>query len=485
MTTSTASSVSTGDFSRDAKRALEDDQLQAVLARFGDGFPKNRLESISRLPEFEQLRDEGKAIKDHVLDNLDVYLEMFEKNVIAAGGQVHWVRDAKEAQETVLRLCQDAGAKTVTKSKSMATEETGINDYLEANGIEPIETDLGEYIIQLRGEPPSHIIAPAIHLNKQQVADTFRDAHTNRPADRPLEEPRVMLDEAREELRGKFLAADVGMSGANMLIADTGSIVVVTNEGNADLAMALPKTHIAVSTIEKIVPTVDDALTVLRLLARSATGQDITVYSSFVTGPKRAPDLDGPETFHMVLIDNGRSGMFADGFREMLRCIRCGSCINHCPVYNVVGGHAYNSMYEGPMGSVLTPGLRGLETAPDLPNASTLCGKCETVCPMKIPLPELLRKWRQRQVEQRLNKQSQRFGLGIWAFFARRPWLYRIASRLGGWALRVRAGNRGRLDRWPFASGWTSVRDLAAPSGSGGETFMVAWNRQQKRGTRA
>lgn len=475
-----SSSVSTGDFSRDAKRALDDDQLQAVLARFGDGFPKNRLESISRLPEFEALRDEGKAIKDHVLDNLDVYLEMFEQNVIEAGGQVHWVRTPEEAQKTVLQICKEVGATTVTKSKSMATEETGINEYLEANGIEPIETDLGEYIIQLRGEPPSHIIAPAIHLNKQQVADTFRAAHTERPADRKLEEPRVMLDEAREELRGKFLAADVGMSGANMLIAETGSIVIVTNEGNADLAMSLPKTHIAVSTIEKIVPTVDDALTVLRLLARSATGQDITVYSSFVTGPKREADLDGPENFHMVLIDNGRSAMFEDGFRDMLRCIRCGACINHCPVYNTVGGHAYNSMYEGPMGSVLTPGLRGLETAPDLPNASTLCGKCETVCPMRIPLPDLLRKWRQRQVDQRLNKASHRFGLGFWAFFARRPGLYRIASRLGAWALRWRAGDKGRLDSWPLAAGWTSVRDLAAPSGEGGETFMAAWKRGKR-----
>lgn len=473
--------VSTGDFTRDARRALEDDQLQAVLSRFGDGFPKSRAETISRLPEFEALRDEGKAIKDHVLDNLDVYLEMFERNVIAAGGQVHWARTPEEARETVLRLCRAAGATTVTKSKSMATEEVGINEYLEANGIEPVETDLGEYIIQLRKEPPSHIIAPAIHLNKHQVADTFRAAHTGRPAGRKLEEPRVMLDEAREELRAKFLGADVGMSGANMLVAETGSIVVVTNEGNADLTMSLPKTHIAVSTIEKIVPTVNDALTVLRLLARSATGQDITVYSSFVTGPKRQADIDGPETFHVVLIDNGRSGMFAGGFRDMLRCIRCGACINHCPVYNVVGGHAYNSMYEGPMGSVLTPGLRGLEAAGDLPNASTLCGKCETVCPMKIPLPDLLRKWRQRQVEQRLNKRTHRIGLGIWAFFARRPWLYRIVSRLGALTLRLAAGGRGRVARWPLAGGWTSRRDLAAPSGAGGETFMAAWRKGRRR----
>ena len=476
-----AAPVVTGDFTDDARRALGDEQLQAVLKRFSTVSPASRAETISRLPEFEALRDAGKAIKDHVLENFDVYLEQFEARVVEAGGHVHWCRDAEEARETVLRLCQDVGAKTVTKSKSMATEEAGINDYLEAHGIEPVETDLGEYIIQLRKEPPSHIIMPAIHLNRQQVANTFRSAHDHLPPERKLEEPRIMLDEAREELRSKFLGADVGMTGANMLIAETGSIVVVTNEGNADLTMTLPKTHIAVSTIEKIVPTVDDAMTVLRLLARSATGQDVTVYSSFVTGPKRTADPDGPENFHMVLIDNGRSAMFDSGFREMLRCIRCGSCMNHCPVYTVVGGHAYNSMYEGPMGSVLTPGLRGLEKAGDLPNASTLCGKCETVCPMKIPLPKLLRRWRQRQHDRALNKAAQRWGLGVWAFFARRPWLYRLASRIGSLALRIGAKGRGRVDRWPLAGGWTSVRDLAAPSSSGGETFMASWRRGRRR----
>ncbi|MEQ8667262.1 MAG: LutB/LldF family L-lactate oxidation iron-sulfur protein [Rhodospirillales bacterium] len=476
-----AAPVSTGDFSADARRAIADEQLQTVLSRFSRVSPASRAETISRLPEFELLRDAGKAIKDHALANLDVYLEQFEAAVTEAGGQVHWCRDAAEARATVLQLCRDVGARTVTKSKSMATEEIGLNDYLEEHGIEPVETDLGEYIIQLRKEPPSHIIMPAIHLNRQQVADTFRAAHDHLPPGRKLEEPRIMLDEAREELRSRFLGADVGMTGANMLIAETGSIVVVTNEGNADLTMTLPKTHIAVSTIEKIVPTLDDAMTVLRLLARSATGQDITVYSSFVTGPKRAADPDGPETFHMVLIDNGRSAMFDGGFRDMLRCIRCGSCMNHCPVYTTVGGHAYNSMYEGPMGSVLTPGLRGLASAGDLPNASTLCGKCETVCPMKIPLPQLLRRWRQRQHDARLNKPAQRWGLGVWSFLARRAWLYRIVSRLGAVALRVGAKGRGRLGRWPLAGGWTAARDLAAPSSSGGETFMAAWRRGQRR----
>ncbi len=467
--------VSTGDFTRDARRALADEQLQDVLASFSDGFPAKRAEAISRLPEFEDLRDAGKAIKDHVLDNLDVYLERFEAAVTESGGHVHWCRDAAEARDVVLGLCREADAKTVTKSKSMVSEECGINEHLAANGIEPVETDLGEYIIQLREEPPSHIIAPAIHLNKRQVAETFRAAHADRPADRALEEPRVMLDEAREELRSKFLAADVGLSGANMLVAETGSIVLVTNEGNADLTTALPKTHVALATIEKIVPTVDDAMTILRLLARSATGQDITVYSTLITGPKRAADLDGPENFHVVIVDNGRTAMFANGFRDMLRCIRCGSCINHCPVYGVVGGHAYNSMYAGPMGAVLTPGVRGIETAGDLPNASTLCGKCATVCPMKIPLPDMLRRWRERQFEAGRVKAGQRAGLGLWAFAAKRPWLYRLLSRAGHLALKLAGGKRGRVASCPGAAGWTVVRDLPAPPSGSGGTFVAAW----------
>ncbi|HOT81778.1 MAG TPA: lactate utilization protein B, partial [Candidatus Defluviicoccus seviourii] len=381
-------------FTANARAALADEPLQAALARFQGGFPVKRRAAIDRLPEFDALRDAGKAIKDATLANLDIYLEQFEAKVIAAGGHVHWCEDADAARQTVIDLCREAGAKTITKAKSMIGEEIAINEALAAAGFTPIETDLGEYIIQLRDEAPSHIIVPAVHLSKEQVAESFRAHHRDLPAERPLSEPRAMLDEARAILRQAFLTADVGITGANMLIAETGSTVLVTNEGNADLTQTLPRMQIVIASIEKVVPTLEDAATVLRLLARSATGQELSVYTTFTTGPKRDDDLDGPAAFHVILLDNGRSRMLGGPFAEMLRCIRCGACLNHCPVYSAVGGHAYGWVYPGPMGSVLTPNLIGLAGTSDLPNASTLCGRCEEVCPMRIPLPRMLRQLR-------------------------------------------------------------------------------------------
>jgi len=467
--------IKTARFRENAHDALVDKQLQAVLGKFSDGFPVKRAQAIARMPEFDALRDAARDIKNHALENLGAYLEEFEAKVVASGGKVHWCRDAEEARQTVLSICRDADAKTVTKSKSMIGEEVGINDFLEDNGVEPIETDLGEYIIQLRKEPPSHIIAPAIHLSKQQVADTFRDNHRNRVSDRPLESPRVMLDEAREELRGKFLGADVGLTGANMLIAETGSIVLVTNEGNAELTCGLPRVHVAMASIEKIVPTLEDASTVLRVLARSATGQDMSVYTSFVTGPRRSEDLDGPEEFHVVLLDNGRTELLASELREILRCIRCGSCINHCPVYEAIGGHAYGWIYPGPMGAVLTPGLLGMEVANHHPNASTLCGRCETVCPMRIPLPSLLRKWRERQFTAGVTPVTSRYGLKVWAALARNPRWYRGLTTITSALLAKVAGKTGRLRRLPLAGGWTGSRDMPAPQS---QTFMAQWRRR-------
>ncbi len=464
--------IRTGQFRENVSTALDDAQLQAVLKNFAGGFPVKRAKAIERLPEFDALRDAARDIKNHVLDKLADYLEIFEENVIASGGKVHWCRDAEEARQTILSICQGAGAKTVTKSKSMIGEEVGINEHLSANGIEPVETDMGEYIIQLREEPPSHIIAPAIHLSKQQVAETFREKHTDRPKDRPLESPRTMLDEAREELRGKFLNADVGLSGANMLIAETGSIVTVSNEGNIELTCGLPKVHIAIASIEKIVPTLEDASTILRVLARSATGQETSVYTSFMTGPRREGDLDGPEAFHVVLLDNGRTDLLNSEMREILRCIRCGSCINHCPVYGAIGGHAYGWIYPGPMGSVLTPGLLDMESARHHPNASTLCGKCESVCPMRIPLPELLRKWRKRQFEAAIPSATSRYGLKLWAHIARRPGLYRLITRVSTYCMAVAGGKKRRLSFVPLAGGWTAKRDLPAPRK---QTFMSQW----------
>jgi L-lactate dehydrogenase complex protein LldF len=292
-------------------------------------------------------------------------------------------------------------------------------------------------------------------------------------------ERRDILTEARARLREKFLAADVGITGANFLIAETGSSVIVTNEGNGDLTQTLPRVHIVLASIEKIVPTLEDATSLLRLLARSATGQDFSVYTTFSTGPRRADDLDGPEEYHVVLIDNGRSGMLGTEFQDMLRCIRCAACMNHCPVYGVVGGHSYGWVYPGPMGSVLTPGLIGVDKAGHLPNASTFCGKCESVCPVKIPLPGMMRHWREREFERHLTPGAMRTNLALWAWFARRPGLYRLATRAAAAGLALLGRRRGRFAWLPFAGSWTDGRDLPAPEG---DTFFARYAREQRAG---
>jgi len=397
-----------------------------------------------------------------------------------AGGQVHWCSSAADARAAVLEICRKAGAKTVTKGKSMISEEIGVNDHLEAHGITPVETDLGEYIIQLRKEHPSHIIAPAFHLNREDWEADFRRAHTDLDPNRVFAERRDILTEARTRLRQKFLAADVGITGANFLIAETGSSVIVTNEGNGDLTQTLPRVHIVLASIEKMVPTLEDCTSLLRLLARSATGQDFSVYTTFSTGVRRQGDLDGPEEYHVVLIDNGRSNMIGTEFQDMLRCIRCAACMNHCPVYGAVGGHAYGWVYPGPMGSVLTPSLVGVDKAGHLPNASTFCGKCESVCPVKIPLPKLMRHWREREFERHLTPSTLRSNLGLWAWFAKRPALYRAATRLGVGALSLLARGKGRFRSLPFAGGWTQGRDLPAPEPGG--TFMARYAKSQRAG---
>lgn len=473
--------VSSATFRDNARGALGDQALQKALAHIKTGFIERRTKAAARLPEFDALRDLSRDIKNHTLANLDHYLEQFESKVIESGGRVHWCANADDARRTILAICKELGARTVTKGKSMVGEEISLNEFLEANDIVPVETDLGEYIIQLRQEPPSHIIAPAIHVNREQVADAFRAAHTNLPHDRVLDEPPTLLAEARAALREKFIAADVGITGANFLIAETGSTVIVTNEGNGDLTQTLPKAHIVLAGIEKVVPTLEDVSTILRVLARSATGQEFSVYTTFSTGPRRAGDADGPRAFHVVLLDNGRSAMLGTAFQDMLRCIRCGACLNHCPVYGAVGGHAYGWVYSGPMGAVLTPMLVGLEQARDLPNASSFCGRCESVCPMRIPLPQLMRQLRERDFDEKRAPVTDRWAIRLWAFAARRPYLYRFAARTVARVLALSGKGRGVVRRLPFGEGWTAERDLPVPSG---ETFQARWARQKARVSR-
>src|SRR5437762_8532818 len=422
-------------FPANARAGLADPILQTALGLARTGFPLRRQQAIARLPEFEELREEGRAIKDHTLANLDFYLEFYEQNVTAAGGQVHWARTAEEARAAILDICRAAGAKIVTKGKSMVAEEIALNDHLEANGITPVETDLGEYTIQLRHEPPSHIIAPAIHLVKEQVAETFRAEHRSLDPERLLVEPRQMCDEARAMLRPRFLAADVGITGANFLVAETGTSIIVTNEGNGDLTQTLPPVHIVLASIEKVVPTLEDVSQFLRVLARSATAQEMSVYTTLSTGPRRAGDPDGPAEYHVIILDNGRTAMLGGQFREMLRCIRCGACMNHCPVYAAVGGHTYGWVYPGPMGAVLTPSIVGIENSGHLPNASTFCGRCEEVCPVRIPLPSLMRHWREREFERHLLPATVRSGLAFWGYLAKRPRLYAVATSLAMFGL--------------------------------------------------
>jgi len=459
-------------FQQNATKALTDVQLQRALKNVPGGFIDKREKAKSKLPEFEALREHARDIKNHTLSHLDLYLERYEKKVVAAGGKVHYAADAAEARAAILGILNGLGAKSVTKGKSMVSEEIGLNEAMAEAGIAPVETDLGEYIIQLRGERPSHIIAPAVHLNKDQIEADFRAVHGHLPPGRQLSEGSQLVGEARQVLREKFLAADAGITGANFLVAETGTSIIVTNEGNGDLTQALPGAHIVIATIDKLVPTLEDASTILRLLARSATGQEFSAYTTFSTGPRRPGDLDGPREYHVVILDNGRTAMLGTVFQDMLRCIRCGACLNHCPVYQAVGGHAYGWVYPGPMGAVLTPALVGIENAAHLPNASTFCGRCEEVCPMKIPLPGMMRHWREREFERHLSPAAVRWGLRSWAFLATHPALYRIVTRLAARGLRLWAAGAGRSRHVPLAGGWTKYRDFPAPEG---RSFMAEW----------
>jgi len=463
-------------FKENAHAALADVELQRSLEVLETNFIGRRKQVADKLPEFDALRDAARDIKNHTLAYLDLYLEEYERRVVAQGGHVHYAVTAADARSIILDICRAADAKLVTKGKSMIAEEVGLDDFLAEHSITPVETDLGEYIIQIRHEMPSHIIAPALHLSKAQVEADFRRVHTNLPADRNLDEPEALLAEARAVLREKFLAADVGITGANFLVAETGTSIIVTNEGNGDLTQTLPKVHIVLTSIEKLVPTLEDVAEFLRVLARSATGQEMSVYTTLSTGPRRLGDPDGPREYHVVLLDNGRSAMLGGQFRDMLRCIRCGACMNHCPVYQAVGGHAYGWVYPGPMGAVLTPSLIGIDKAGHLQNASTFCGRCEEVCPVRIPLPKLMRFWREREFERQLSPATVRTGLALWAFFARRPWLYGIATDLAARALALVGRAHGRFRWLPFARGWTDQRDFPAPQGA---TFQSQWRRRR------
>lgn len=462
-------------FKQNVSEALADPMLKIAIRRTTDNAERKRASAVARFPDFSELREQGTKIKDHGIKHMGHYLRQFEENAKANGAIIHWALDGKEASQIVLDICQQKKAKSVTRSKSMLGEEIGLPDALDNSGIERVETDLAEHIIQLACERPSHIIWPALHKTREQVIQLFKDHH-KKPAESEAVEG--LVKSARVELRQKFLNADIGITGANFLLADSGSICTVTNEGNAELTATPPKTQIVTAGIEKIVPSMAHTIPLLRLLVRSATGADITQYTTFHNGPKRQGDADGPEEYHIVLVDNGRTKMLLEEeMAEMLRCIRCGACMNHCVVYKHIGGHAYGGTYPGPMGSVLTPVFDGLDRSKNLAHSCTLNGKCQEVCPVNIPLPTMLRTWRAKSWQRGHETVSSRFGIKGFVRLATLPKVYRLSTKLAVKFMRVLSKN-GWIKRMPLATAWTKNRDMPAPATS---TFMQQYALRHKR----
>ncbi|MBI4246743.1 MAG: iron-sulfur cluster-binding protein [Candidatus Rokubacteria bacterium] len=451
-----------------ATAALGDAFLQQALTVATTKFIDLRREVFAGFPEGEALRDRARATKEATLQRLDHYVEQLVDNIERLGGHVHYASTAAEARAIVLGIARRNGARLVVKSKSMATEEIELNEALEQAGITPVETDLGEYIIQLAHEKPSHLIAPAIHKTKGQIADLFsRELKRDVAAD-----PELMTRIARDELRDKFLKADLGVSGANFAVADTGTVVLVTNEGNGRMVTSLPRVHVAVMGVEKVIPSMSDLVVFLAILAKSATGQKLSVYTTLVQGPRRAGELEGPEEFHLVLLDSGRIGQIAGPLREALYCLRCAACLNVCPVYRQIGGHAYGSTYSGPIGILATAMLHGQRAVADLAHASSLCGACADACPVRIDIPRMLIELRKGGVESRIAPAAERFVFKRFARLLARPALYRLSARVGRW-LQMPFVRDGRIRSLPWSLGeWTRTRDLPAIAP---RTFSERW----------
>ena len=451
-------------FHRNIAAALADGELRHALDNVRGKFTSARAAAVLRYEseggDFESLRARGRRIRDDAVRRMPSLLRQFERNAAAAGTQVLWAKDAAAARRLCAEIARRHRVKLAVKSKSMATEEIELNGALQAAGAEVVETDMGEFLVQQAGQPPSHIIAPAMHLRREKAAAILRKAvHVER------DDIASLVAAARGHLRKKFLQADMGIGGANFLIADTGSALMVTNEGNGRMTSTLPPVHIVVAGIDKIVARWSDIPPLLNLLARSATGQRFSNYVSVNTGARRHGESEGPKHAYVVLLDNGRSALRASDCSDMLRCIRCGACMNHCPVYHSVGGHAFAAAYMGPMGQVLIPSLRGLEAAPEFPHAATMCGACAVVCPVRIPLPDLMRRLRRRQARQNMRPLKERWLIKAWFFLARRPALYAAATAAAARLLKIWGGGEKQIRALPLARGWFSVRNLAAPPG--------------------
>ncbi|BAS29307.1 LutB/LldF family L-lactate oxidation iron-sulfur protein [Limnochorda pilosa] len=450
-----------------ARRALADTGTRQALAATAGRFRGARVQAAAEYGDFDALRDHGQALRAHTIEHLSEYLALLRRQVESAGGHVHFASTAREAVDAVMQVVRQRRARRVTKSKSMVSEEIELNAVLEAEGVRVVETDLGEYIIQLAHEPPFHIIAPALHKTRAQVADLFREqAGAPLPADPTIPQLNAF---ARERLREEFLQAEIGITGCNFAVAESGSVVLVTNEGNGRMQTTMPPVMITLMGMERVVPTWEDLGVLLELLARSATGQKLSSYTSVVTGPRREGEADGPEEFHLVIVDNGRSRMLGTEFQEALHCIRCGACLNACPVYQQIGGHAYGWVYSGPIGAVITPLMRGIEEWGELAQATSLCGACWEACPVRIPLHDYLVRIRQHEAmgAGRPRHPLEADLIGAWRWLMSRPGRYRRAlgagSRLGGPV--TDDGHLKRAAGWlPVLSGWMAQRDFPAPA---------------------
>lgn len=469
--------VQSNNFIPAAQIAIHDVDLQTAVA-FGtnSGFTKRQAAMFAEGEDHGQaLRQQAAAIKRHALNHLADLLEQAEANMQANGIQVLWAIDGEEANQHVLEIARRHGVKSVVKSKSMVTEETGLNHALEAADIAVLETDLGEYIVQIGGETPSHIVAPIVHKTKESIRDLLV-AKANMP---PTDDPGEMTQFARQLLRERFLAADMGVSGGNFIVAETGSIGLVSNEGNARLTTSLPRVHVALIGIEKIVPTVADYALLTQVLPRSATGQAMTVYTSLINGPRQPGETDGPEHVYVILVDNGRSHIYTTAYAEALACIRCGACLNGCPVYQVTGGHAYGWVYPGPIGAVITPLLTGLENASPLPYASSLCGMCKEVCPVDIDIPRMLLDLRHDLVEMGQGGAVWNMGMRAWAWGNSAPGRFVFGGKVA-----ARAANWLKPKSLPGPlGGWTKYRNTPkfAP-----KSFRQLWQEreQERKGVR-
>ncbi len=452
------------NFRNKAAETMGDEQIQQSLEHVYTGFFKGRLEAAGDTPEWEELRDKGKSIKDHTIAHLDYYLGMLADNVEKNGGSVYFAENADEARQYIIDLAHARNIKTIIKSKSMVSEEMALAESLNDEGFETVETDLGEYIIQLAGETPYHLIAPAVHKSRLEVAELLDDDYKS--GDRVPDATELTMM-ARQKLRGVFARADMSVTGVNFAVAESGSIALVTNEGNGRMSTTVPRVHVAVMGMEKIIPSIQDLSTMLRILIRSATGQRISTYVTMVNGSRASDEEVGPEEFHLVIMNNGRQNLLADPqLRESLNCIRCGACLNACPVYRKVGGHAYGWVYPGPIGAIVTPMMTGLKDASDLPAASSLCGACLDACPVKINIPRMLLELRHRTAEgsadpaERTSSAAER---GIWKLW-RAGMMGRKRFDMGArlsWLLLRPMAKKGWLKKTPPPiSRWTSTRDF-------------------------